>query len=119
MYLEWGSCDDGVWCALADGAQRSPTKHGVYIIWQPSTSVLRPSSVIRVGHGGVRDALRAESADPAIGAYGPDLLVTWAEVDPALSAGVAKYLTELLRPLEASRVFLESTPISVNLPLTA
>jgi len=118
MYLEWAKCANGFWCELERLDLSAIQAHGVYVIWRPGAPGLRPSAVVRVGHGDIAGQLAAHRSDRGIQHHGPGLLVTWAEVAALFSGGVEVYLTQRLRPLVGDR-FPFASPVEVNLPISA
>ena len=118
MYLQWVKCF-GEWCSLYDLDLAAVAVHGVYVIWKPNGDVLRPSAVVRVGYGDIATRIAEHRADPEIASHGERLLVSWATANPRQAAGVAAYLTQLLRPLVAEDLPADLEPVPVNIPISA
>ncbi len=117
MYLDWAKCAGGMWCPLTYIELREIHANGVYVIWRPSGTPDRPSTVIFVGQGDIAAELRVRREDPQmVGLAG--LLVTWAAVDRRFVDGVAAYLIGQLRPLLGG-MRAAAIPREVNLPISA
>jgi hypothetical protein len=116
--VKWAKCDRGEWCSLDYLDLSRITVSGVYVIWKPGSTPAGPSMVVRVGRGDIASALAAERRDPQVTNYGPQLLVTWAEVAAFFSAGVEIYLAQQLRPLVGKTLPL-AVGVAVNLPISA
>jgi hypothetical protein len=118
VYLNWAKCA-GEWCSFDRIDLAGIREHGVYLIWKPNGDVLRPAAVVRVGHGEIASRLAMHRTEEDLTRCGPNLLVTWAEVEAPRAAGVALYLTQLLRPLLVEPLPSHVTPVSANLPISA
>jgi hypothetical protein len=118
VYLDWAQCA-GTWCQLDELDLAKIKTTGVYIIWKRNGHVLRPATVVRVGHGDIATRLAEERANPAVSSHGAALHVTWAEVAAPFCDGVEVYLTRLLKPLMVPQPPVAATPVAVNLPVSA
>ena len=120
MALAWVKATGGNWHSLDYLDLSRVHGHGVYVIWKPGSSLIRPavSVVVRVGEGDIGARLAVHRMDPAIMRHGPGLLVTWAEVGGLFSGGVEVYLSQQLRPIVGQRYPL-SIAVEVNLPVQA
>ena len=115
MQLQWNKCAGGAWCLLTEIDLRELDSHGVFVIWRPGED--RPSPVLYVGRGTLREEIAACRRDPVLG-KSPGSRVTWATVDRRDVDGVAVYLYQQLRPLWGE-VPRPAPARPVNLPLTA
>lgn len=116
MQLHWYKNRDGDWCRLEETEHASVEQYGVFIVWRSGDSG-RPSAVLYVGRGSLRQEISQFRRGPAI-VGSRDLRITWAKVDPRDVDGVAAYLYQQLRPLWGE-VLSEVPAQPVNLPLTA
>jgi type II secretory ATPase GspE/PulE/Tfp pilus assembly ATPase PilB-like protein len=86
---------------------------GVYVVWEGGAA----PTAIGVGHGLIRDALKNLRADPSVAAYrGKVLFSTWAKVDKASLAGIARYLHAALKPRFGPTPAADAAAIQINLP---
>jgi hypothetical protein len=118
LYVQWSQCAGGVWCPLDYPDVSHIVAHGVVVVWKPSGSLKTPSTVLFARHGEIRQIIEQARRDPSVQQFGQALLVTWAVMDPHLSAGVEAYLTQRFRPLLDGPSDL-SDPVEVNLPIPA
>ncbi len=85
---------------------------GVFVVWQGGSA----PAAVSVGAGNVRDGLNNQRADPAIAPYkGKPIFVSWAKVEKAARAGVARYLQDALKP-QIRLPAPPAAPVEVNLP---
>jgi hypothetical protein len=116
LQLQWYKSPSGDWCRLEDSERTDVEQYGVFVVWRAGDPG-RPSAVLYVGRGSLRQQIAEFRRDPAI-AGSRDLRITWAKVDPRDVDAVAAYLYQQLRPLWGE--VLHAVPAQpVNLPLTA
>ncbi|MEJ2060683.1 MAG: hypothetical protein P8Y64_09390 [Gammaproteobacteria bacterium] len=111
MYLEWAKCPTGVWCSFDQLDPATVNAKGIYLIWRNTED----GGVVRVGKGNICERIRTLRKDPAVRRYGPNLLVTWASVEPEEMDSVVRYLADHYNPLITDRL-PEPPPIAVNTP---
>ncbi|GEM_PF-600868 len=117
LNLQWGKCRAYLvdeWCRLLDldtGRMDLSSLDGVYMIWYGGGS----PAVLQVGQGVVKNFLREAKTDPAILEYATHgLYASWARVAAGQRDGVARYLTEQLKPVLGGAGAAE--PVQVNVP---
>ena len=116
VFLEWQKCKAGDWCRLSEldlDHQHFDEMEGVYVIWCGEQNAV----ALRVGEGYIRDCLTKERDLGYIAAIDQkhQLHVTWAKVGSNFRRGVAKYITEAIKPKLASSL-QNAASIEVNLP---
>jgi len=115
VQLQWNKCAGGEWCLLSEVDLGNVDAYGVFVVWRPGNG--RPSAVLYVGHGTLREEISACRRDPVLG-RSDGARITWAKVDPRDVDGVAVFLYQQLRPLWGE-VPRPAPARPVNLPLTA
>jgi type II secretory ATPase GspE/PulE/Tfp pilus assembly ATPase PilB-like protein len=114
MRVFWNRCGDS-WPEFFAVDLEDPhfdALEGVLVVWQGGA---QPAAVA-VGHGVVRETLRALRAEPSMETYrGKALLASWAKVDRIARPGVARFLIETLKP-RISPPPPAAPPVEVNLP---
>jgi hypothetical protein len=116
VQLSWSKCHGDRWCLLSAVDANQLPHNGVFVIWR-NGNPSKPSSVLYVGHGSLRQELARCRRDPLFrGATG--MHVTWAEVEESKTDAVAAYLYQQLRPIWGEVLPLVQA-MPVNLPATA
>ncbi|OGR96752.1 MAG: hypothetical protein A2V88_15510 [Elusimicrobia bacterium RBG_16_66_12] len=115
LSLHWNRCRGDVWGEFFSvdlDDRHFDGLEGVFVVWMGGSQ----PAAIAVGLGRIRDALKELRADPALAAYeGKTLLVSWAKVEQVARAGVARYLSEALKPRIAPQT-PPAAPIEINAP---
>ena len=115
--VDWARCSDPVfgtdWCEFLQVNLSNANAHGVYIIWVD----VGGAAPLYVGKGNIQERLLQHRQNARILAYQQQgtLYATWAKVDFLASAGMERYLAELLAPLVGD-AWPDVPPIEVNLP---
>jgi hypothetical protein len=117
LQLQWFKDAEGEWCLLDSLNLPAADHYGVFVVWRPG-DFGRPSVVLYVGRGLLRQEIDNCRRDPIIG-HARGLRITWAKVDPRDVDGVGEYLYQQLRPLWGDVLRSRAAPQPVNLPLTA
>lgn len=117
LQLDWFKYADGSWCRL-DVVELEPLPgYGVFVIWKNGSGA-NVSGVLYVGRGALRDGL-AKCRRDAVFHHPDGLYVTWAAVsDLRLIDEIGAYLYQRLHPTWGD-VVLSSSPLPVNLPISA
>jgi hypothetical protein len=116
VFLEWHKCKAGTWCTLSEldlEHQHFDDMEGVYIIWCGEQNTV----ALSVGQGYIRDCLAKERNLKYVSVIGRryQIHVTWAKIGSSFRKGVAKYISEAIRP-KLARSYQNAAPIEVNLP---
>ncbi len=115
LSIHWNRCRGDIWgefSAVDLDDRHFDDLEGVFVVWMGGSS----PAAIAVGSGRIRNTLKELRADPALSAYREKkLLVSWAKVDQAARAGVARYLIEALKP-RIAQPSPSAVPIEVNAP---
>jgi hypothetical protein len=115
MNLTWNKCVGDKWCPfLTVNLDHSVFQalEGVYIIWHGGQTPW----TVAIGYGPIATKLKNQRLNKDILGYSNlGLFVTWARVDPLSRDGVARFLSDRLRP-KVETIPLINAPIQVNLP---
>ena len=95
-------CQGSVWCALnAVNLEHGHFENmaGVYVIWHGRYEGTEPA-VVFIGTGNIKDCILQRRKDKRVQKFEPHgLYVTWAPVPKGKRNGVARYLTEIWKPV--------------------
>ncbi|MGQ0742724.1 MAG: hypothetical protein ACT4OG_10650 [Alphaproteobacteria bacterium] len=109
----WAQPNAGSWYAFETLDLFHARGSGVYVIWYDA----KPPAAVCVGHGPLAARLADRRKDRGVLMYRQFglLLATWAEIPHQYQQGVARFLTEKLRPPFGDTLLLVP-PVAVELP---
>lgn len=113
LTVVWEKDRAGNWFIFEPGNIDSVHGTGVCVVWHEGN----PPATVCVGHGDLAQCLHEFYENRAVNMYrriGP-MRFTWAEMSMVMQRGVARYLSEQLKPaFEDTATLVKSIP--VNLP---